>query len=164
MGRTAEPAALKLLKGRGAGVDSGGRKVERGPAFHREPPTAPSWLSPEARAEWDRVVPGLVQLDILKAEDRAALSAYCETWARFVEASRDIAVNGLTVVNHSTRKDGTQSEWTTQNPSVGIAAAAGRELRMFAREFGLTPSSEAALAKGADDDGDEAENPFAQGS
>lgn len=163
MARVAQPAALKLLKGRGNGTDSGGRKVERGPAFRREPPQAPEWLTAEARAEWDRVVPGLERLDILKAEDRAVLAAYCETWARFVEATRDIQTNGLTITNHSTRKDGTESEWTTTNPAVGIASAAGRELRSFAAQFGLTPSSEAALAKGSDD-GDEDDNPFAQGS
>ncbi|WP_372495577.1 P27 family phage terminase small subunit [Saccharopolyspora soli] len=72
------------------------------------------------------------------------LAAYCETWARFVEATRDVQANGLTIVNRSTRKDGTESEWTTTNPAVGIAKAAGTELRGFAAHFGLTPSTEVA--------------------
>jgi len=59
-------------------------------------------LSPEAAAEWDRVVSGLQRLDILKEEDRAVLAAYCETWARFVEATRDVQANRLTI----TRKNG----------------------------------------------------------
>ncbi len=160
MGRTSQPAALKLLNGRGNGTDSGGRKVKKGPAFKRLPPEPPEWLTREARAEWDRVVPGLTRLDILKEEDRAVLAAYCETWARFVEATQDVQANGLTITNRATRKDGTESEWTTTNPAVGIASAAGKELRAFASQFGLTPSSEAALSKG-DDDGDEDDNPFA---
>jgi phage terminase small subunit len=45
------------------------------------------------------------------------------------------------------------------NPAVAIARNAGRELRGFAAQFGLTPSTEQALAKAADD-GDE-DNPFA---
>ena len=77
MGRTAQPAALKLIKGQRAGRDSGGREVNPGPAFKRVPPNPPSWLSREAAAEWKRVAPGLSRLDLLKPEDRAALAAYC---------------------------------------------------------------------------------------
>ncbi|MEV6226857.1 phage terminase small subunit P27 family [Saccharopolyspora shandongensis] len=160
MPRTAQPAALKLLHGRGNGTDSGGRKVATGPGFRRIAPEAPEWLSPEAAAEWGRVVPGLQRLDILKEEDRAVLAAYCETWARFVEATRDVQTNGLTITNRSTRKDGTESEWTTTNPAVGIAKAAGTELRAFAAHFGLTPSTEAALSKGGSGGDEEDDNPF----
>ncbi|MDX2863507.1 phage terminase small subunit P27 family, partial [Streptomyces scabiei] len=98
MGRTAQPAALKLLTGRAEGRDSGGRKVNPGPAFRRIPPNAPTWLSPEAKAEWRRVAPGLTRLDLLKEEDRAMLSAYCETWSVFVRATRDVTKQGLTVM------------------------------------------------------------------
>jgi phage terminase small subunit len=45
------------------------------------------------------------------------------------------------------------------HPCVGIARAAGREMRSWAAHFGLTPSTEQALARGADD-GDEDDNPF----
>ena len=65
MGRTAQPAALKLIGGRGNGRDSGGRVVNPGPAFRRLPPKPPTWLSREAAAEWKRVVPGLQRLDLL---------------------------------------------------------------------------------------------------
>lgn len=160
MGRTAQPAALKLLKGRGNGTDSGGRKVAPGPAFKRLPPDPPEWLSGEALAEWHRVVPGLSRLDLLKPEDRAVLTAYCETWARFVDATAEVREHGLTVENHSTRKDGTESTWTTTNPAVGVVTQAGKELRAFAAQFGLSPSSEAALVRGGSD-GDDEGNPFA---
>ncbi|MEU5852253.1 hypothetical protein [Saccharopolyspora shandongensis] len=41
-------------------------------------------------------------------------------------------------MNRSTRKNGTESEWTTTNPVVGIAKAAGTELRAFAAYLALT--------------------------
>lgn len=147
---TPEPAALRLLKGRGNGTDSGGRKVEKAPSFRRIPPNPPSWLSREAAAEWRRVVPGLSRLDILKEEDRAVLAAYCETWAQFVDATRTVQREGLTIE----AKQGTLS-----HPAVGIMRNAGRELRAFAAHFGLTPSSEAALS-GGHDDGSSEDNPF----
>ncbi|MFJ8049297.1 phage terminase small subunit P27 family [Streptomyces luteogriseus] len=160
MGRTAAPAPLKLLTGRADGRDSGGRKVNPGPAFRRIPPKPPTWLSREASAEWRRVVPGLTRLDLLKEEDRAMLAAYCETWAVFVTATRDVTLTGLTIVQTTTRPDGSVSERTVPNPSVAIARNAGRELRGFAAQFGLSPSTEQALSRGADD-GNEDDNPFA---
>ncbi|GAA2629673.1 phage terminase small subunit P27 family [Streptomyces axinellae] len=151
MGRTAQPAALKLIKGRGEGKDTAGRPVNPGPAFKRLPPNPPSWMSSEAKAEWKRVLPGLSRLDLLKPEDRAALAAYCEAWATFVAATRQVQEEGLTI---------NAKQGTLPHPAVGIARSAGRELRSWAAHFGLTPSTEQALARGADDGGEE-DNPFA---
>lgn len=151
MGRTAAPAGLKLIKGRSAGRDSGGRKVEAGPAFKRVPPQAPEWLSAEAAEEWDRVIPELSRLDLVKEQDRAALAAYCEAWATFVEASRVVQEEGLVIEARQGK---------LAHPCVAIARNAGREMRSWAAHFGLTPSTEQALARGGGDDGDEA-NPFA---
>ena len=159
MGRTAAPAPLRLLNGRSDGRDSGGRVVAPAPDFRRIAPNPPTWLSREAKAEWKRVVPGLTRLDLLKSEDRAALTVYCETWARWVTATRDIQRNGFTVENTSTRKDGTESTWVTKNPAVAVAETAASQLRSFAQEFGLTPSAESKVTRRpADEPGDD--NPF----
>lgn len=160
MGRTAAPANLRLIGGRSDGRDSGGRKVAPTPEFRRIPPKAPTWLSREAKAEWKRVVPGLSRLDLLKEEDRAALAVYCETWARFVDATRDVHRNGFVVTNRTIRKDGTESEWTAKNPAVTVAETAAAQLRGMAQEFGLTPSAEAKLSRGGGSD-DPDDNPFA---
>ncbi|GAB3988841.1 phage terminase small subunit P27 family [Nocardioides marmoraquaticus] len=159
MGRPAQPAALQLLKGRGAGTDSGGRKVKTPPAFRRIAPNPPTWISREAKAEWKRVAPGLQRLDLLKEEDRATLAAYCETWSTYVLATRDVTRRGLTVQMIITTRDGTVTEKEMANPSVAIARNAGKELRAWAIHYGLTPSAEMALGKAADD-GEEDENPF----
>jgi P27 family predicted phage terminase small subunit len=152
MGRPAAPAGLKLLNGRSEGRDSGGRLVSPPPLFVREAPEPPEWLSVEARAEWDRVAPGLERLDLLKPEDRAVFTAYCETWSRFVQATRAVQADGLQVVNHSTRKDGSTSEWVTKNPAVGIAETAAAHLKSLGGEFGLTPASERHLSPVAPED------------
>ncbi len=97
------------------------------------------------------MVPGLANLDLLKEEDRAVLPAYCECWATFVAATRTVQREGLTIQ---------AKQGTLAHPAVGIARNAGRELRAFAAHFGLTPSTENAVARGADD-GSEGDNPFA---
>ncbi|MFJ2702987.1 phage terminase small subunit P27 family [Streptomyces sp. NPDC087428] len=150
MARTAEPAKLRLLKGRSDGKDAAGRTVNPGPAFKRIPPAAPEWLSEEAAAEWDRVLPGLSRLELLKPEDRAALAAYCEAWAMFREATETVQRDGLTIE---------AKQGTLAHPAVGIARAAGRELRAWAAHFGLTPSTEQALARGSENEPDP-DNPF----
>ena len=156
-----QPAKLLLLNGRGEGQDSAGRPVAQAPAFKRLAPNPPSWLSREAKAEWRRVVPGLVRLDLVKPEDRATLAAYCEVWSRLVAATRDIAENGLTVRNTSTRKDGSESTWFTKNPAVAIAEQAETRLRQYANDFGLTPAAERNVSKRDDDRGEFEANPFA---
>ena len=152
MSRPPQPATLKILNGRGNGRDSGGRKVRTPPAFARIAPQAPTWLSDEAAAEWRRVVPGLQRLQLLKEEDRAVLAVYCETWATFAAATRTVQREGLTI-------DAKQG--TLAHPAVAIAGNAGRELRAFAGQFGLSPAAEVALGRLPDDGGEDDSNPFA---
>jgi P27 family predicted phage terminase small subunit len=151
-GRIPRPAGLKLIEGRGPGRDSGGRIVAPTPSFERSAPPAPGWLPDEARAEWERVVPELDRLGLLKSIDRAALAAYCMVWHRFVEASAIVAAEGM--VLHDDKQGRAQ-----RHPALLTAEAASKELRAWASEFGLTPSAEQRLAGAKGDDGDQG-NPF----
>jgi P27 family predicted phage terminase small subunit len=156
VGRPPRPAGLKLVEGRGNGTDSGGRRVPEVPAFARAAPDAPAWLPAEARAEWDRVVPELDRLGLLKGIDRAALTSYCMVWQRFVEASAIVGRDGMVVREELPLG----REKLYRHPALLTAEAASKELRAWATEFGLTPSSEQRLAGAKGDDGDQG-NPFA---
>lgn len=149
-----KPAKLLLLNGRSEGRDSGGRVVEQPPNFVREAPAPPSWLSREARAEWRRVVPGLEALDILKPQDRAALSVYCETWATYVAAVRQYRAEGFVLTNPDSGRVHT-------HPAVSIANTAARQFLRYAQEFGLTASAEHRLNSAMLAPGDDDNNPFA---
>ncbi|RFZ47547.1 Phage terminase, small subunit [Mycobacterium marinum] len=154
-GRIPAPAGLKLLKGTSPGRDSGGRKVPTPPKFDRATPDAPDWLDDEARAEWDRVTPGLERLDLLKPEDRGVLSAYCESWSTYVTAVKQVRAEGITVV---TPKSGVAHK----NPALAVAETARMHMLRLAAEFGLTPSAEPRLAS-LPVDSDDADDPFAAG-
>lgn len=147
------PPKLKLIHGRGNGRDSGGRPVAEPPAFKRLPPEAPEWLPAEARAEWERVVPELSRLDLVKPIDRAALTAYCLTWDRLVRAQREMEADGGSVL-------GENSQGRVRHPAVAVIEAASKELRAWAQEFGLTPSAENRVARGSSGGGEE-DNPYA---
>lgn len=156
MGRTAQPVALKLLQGRGKGTDSGGRPVLPAPKFRRIAPNPPTWLSIEARAEWRRVVPGLTRLELLKEEDRAALAAYCETWAEFYLASKAIAAH----IKATGKQTINAAQGEIPHPALAIRRNAGRELRSWAAQFGLTPSAEGNLVVKSPDEPNIDEDPF----
>lgn len=147
------PTVLKLIEGRGAGRDSGGRPVKQTPGFTRLAPSMPSWLPAEAKAEWKRVVAELQRLELLKPVDRAALTAYCLAWDRLFNAQKVIKEKGPTYQDAfgNPRK----------RPEVLIAEAASKELRAWAGEFGLTPSAEQRVGKLGAGDGEEDDNPFA---
>lgn len=152
------PAALKLVKGRSPGKDSAGRPVNEPPKFRRGAPDAPDTLSVLAREEWDRIVPGLDDLDLLKAEDFAALVEHCETWATYMEALRLVRSEGIVLVNPDNGR-------VYKNPALSAAEAAGQQLRASCREFGLTPSSEQNVGKPMRGSSDDADNdPFAAAS
>jgi P27 family predicted phage terminase small subunit len=131
--------------------------VKEVPAFVRSAPQAPGWLPDEARAEWERVVPELDRLGLLKTIDGAALTAYCMVWDRFVTATAIVAVEGMVVRDVDAEKG---REKLYRHPALLTAEAASKELRAWASEFGLTPSAEQRLAGAKDDDGDQG-NPFA---
>ncbi|MDC8981248.1 phage terminase small subunit P27 family [Mycobacterium marinum] len=155
MARPSQPAQLKLLKGRGNGTDSGGRKVPTPPKFTREAPDPPDWLDGEALAEWRRVVPELDRMNLIKALDGAALAVYCATWSTYVDAVQQIRRDGLVLTNPTSGR-------VHANPAAAIAHTAAAQLLRFAVEFGLTPSAEQRLAALPVDSGD-ADDPFAAG-
>lgn len=140
-GRKPKPTHLQLLEGNPSKRPI--RKAIEPPAAK---PQCPRWLPVEGRREWARIVPVLDNLGLLSVVDRAALAAYCDTWARLREASEDVSARGLTIETERQRfsRNGTLLATDIvemKNPSVQIAGDCAERIRRFAAEFGLTPAS-----------------------
>jgi len=118
------PGNLRVLPG------GGGGDLER-----------PSWLSDAASAEWDRVAPALRKLGMAEPADETALAAYCEAVARLRIASDIVMRTGLVGRDKDTGA-------LKRNPAVALARDASYEVRMWAREFGLTPAARLLLRHG----------------
>lgn len=121
-GARAMPAKLKLLNGRTDHTDSGGKSVNPGPSFVRVPPEPPArgeyeLFGARALQEWNRIVPGLARLDLLKPEAYGALVTHCIMWELVI----------------------------TSPPASKIFFQAVAEYRRGCSEFGLTPASEQRL-------------------
>lgn len=91
-----------------------------------------------ARAEWRRVirelsaVPGLVT-----SVDADALAMYCETYARWVQASAKLAQGGMV----EKLKTKTGSEYYAISPYMTIVSQCMATMKQFLSEFGMTPAS-----------------------
>lgn len=152
MGRTAEPASLRLLKGRSPGRDSGGRVVTPPPQVVPACPERPDWLTDDAVDMWERVTPELERLGLLGRIDQGALVAYCEAWSTWREARRLLEVDGVVVAG----RDGN----LVRHPALLAANAASSELRAWAVQLGLTPAARQRMQAAPVDDDLEAEMLF----
>ena len=133
-GRPPKPTRLKLLQG-----NPGKRALPKNePQPATGIPTRPEWLSPEAKREWNRVVPELARLGLLAQVDRALIAAYCQSWAMYVEAMADIKENGTTFT--------TNRGYQGPRPSVAIAARMLDKLNQLSTKFGFTPSDRSKMS------------------
>lgn len=128
-GRKPKPTALKALEG-----NPGKRDLnQKEPKPEKKAPRCPTWLEPEAKKEWRRMVNQLEQLGILTEVDMAAFAGYCQAYARWKEAEEFITKHG-TIVK-------TPSGYWQQVPQVSIAQSYLKIMNRFCEQFGLTPSS-----------------------
>ena len=104
-------------------------------------PRMPAHLSVEARKEWKRVLPMLLERGSLTDADATALSLYAETFARWCAAKKEIAELGLTIQTTVLDKHGEAVTSRKANPALRIAENCERSLRSFLRELGLTPAT-----------------------
>jgi P27 family predicted phage terminase small subunit len=105
---------------------------------------APEWLSEDAAAEWDRIMPILAERRILTAADLGSLENYCIAIGSVREMERHLQEHG-----HVLEVEGL---WK-RNPAVGIQSDAMTRARLLAAELGLTPVSRSRPA--IRDDGDD---------
>ena len=104
-------------------------------------PEMPKHLTPEARREWRRVLPLLLDRGSLTAADSSVLSLYVETYSRWLAAKKDLSDNGLTISVSVLDSHGQAVTNRKANPALKIAENCERALRGFLNELGLTPRS-----------------------
>ena len=142
MGRMPTPTAIKVLRG-----NPGKRALPKGeprPAPAARVPSAPRWLSEEARAEWKRLAPRLHAVGLLTEVDTQALGLLCEAFAQYVAAKGIVDREGLLLVSEKGN--------AYQHPAAGLMTQARGELMKWAREFGMTPAARSRISVQAADD------------
>ena len=91
-----------------------------------------------ARREWDRLVGELASLRLLTNLDRAALAAYCGSYALWAESMEAIQKYGTMIKS--------PSGYPVQSPYVAIANRQTEIMMRIASEFGFTPVSRSRIS------------------
>lgn len=129
VGRKAKPALDKIARG----------NPGKGPINDDQPmpdpgiPPAPVFLSDEAKEEWDWISERLFDAGILAEIDKGQLAVYCQAYARWAEAERELAQCPMIYI---TPKGDYKS-----HPAVYVANANMRILQSAIATLGMNPSS-----------------------
>ena len=99
-------------------------------------PAPPPYMSDVARVEWLRVSEELHAVGLLTMPDRAAMEAYCENYAQYVEAYQQLQQEELVIETPSGKK---------QNPLIKICKDAQQKIYQFTKEFGMTTLSRSKI-------------------
>ena len=89
----------------------------------------PSWLVPEAAAEYKRVVRQAGNIGILDNLDLTCLAVYAAAYVQFTEAHRNMMVDGFVTVNSK----GVE----VPSPWVGVADKAAAQIMKCSSKLGL---------------------------
>src|SRR5690625_2235206 len=86
------------------------------PVFETASTDTPDWLSGEAVTQWDKLSKAMDANGMLNTTNRQALATYCDLMGTYIDSRRAGAEPDLKIL---------------------------QQLRLMAREFGFTPSSQA---------------------
>jgi P27 family predicted phage terminase small subunit len=130
-----QPTALRLLRG-----NPGKRPINRHePRPAPLPVDCPDVLTDAAaRAEWDRVAPGLIGSGQVTTIDRATLIGYCQKYAQWQALEREAAQHPFLVR--------APSGYPMPNPALGMANKAFNLMLRAAAELGMTPSGRSRVS------------------
>lgn len=134
-GPAPKPTKLRLLHG-----DRKDRVNTDEPVPSDGLPQLPPNVSSEVAEVWDYTLRELSVMGIATPADRDALLCFCEAVVVHRQASADIAWNGITVEG--------LTGGSVRNPAVLIQKDAAAQIRVFAQEFGLTPSARSQIQMG----------------
>jgi P27 family predicted phage terminase small subunit len=132
-GPAKRPTALSLLHGETRPSRIGRNPVRVGDAF----PRMPADLSDEAKTVWRRVR-STQPRGVIGPPHADLLAAYCETVARWRQAQRLLAQTSLLI---RAEGHGARAGELVKNPLIQVVRDATEQVRLLARELGLSPAS-----------------------
>ena len=128
-----------------------GRKPKSGPpqdkAAIETVPRAPAWMSKDAKAEWRRIMPLLVERRILTEADMGSVENYCMAIGSARQADAELQATGYTY-------PGPNGD-IKRNPASLVLKDAMQTARQLAAELGLTPVSRSRPSIRDDADADD---------
>jgi len=128
-----KPAALKVVQGtfRPDRAPKSPSRAQSGA------PRAPKGMSQLGLGCWRRMVPRLIEAQVLTELDREMLAAFCECWAAYWDLKAIVQKEGYTTM-------GSRGN-LRPHPAVGAMKVQLDYVVRLGREFGLTPASRSRI-------------------
>jgi P27 family predicted phage terminase small subunit len=133
-GRPPKPTRIKALTGNPGKRPLNAHEPRPEPAL----PDCPPELSAVAQTEWTRVISELAKLNLMTNLDRAALAAYCGSYAIWASATEQLNKYGTVVKS--------PQGFPIQSPYLAIANRQAEIMMRIASEFGFTPASRSRIS------------------
>lgn len=142
------PDALKKLRG-----NPGKRVLDMSDGINpmNQIPSVPKHLGIEARKEWKRITPELLDLGLITGLDRAALALYCQAVGRLSEletafngmVDRFVEVEKLTYADavYKASYSVTPSGYVQQSVIVQLLGKHREQVNRYLMHFGLSPAA-----------------------
>jgi len=135
-GRRPKPLALKEAEG-----NPGKRNLNYNePRARNVRPKPPEHIkaNPLALVEWKRLVRILWPTGVLTEAESDVLALYCTAYCQWVEATKEVTKHGMVVKS--------PNNFPIQNPYLGVANQAAKQMRSLLIELGMTPASRSRIA------------------
>jgi phage terminase, small subunit, putative, P27 family len=150
-GPAPKPPILKLLDG-----NRGRRPINLADGVNPavEVPSIPKHLGREARKEWKRITPRLLELGLISQIDRAALALYCQAYGRMVELDTaqgrridKLIERGIDYYDavEATSIMSLPSGYKQASALVSLIKSHREECLKYLAQFGLSPSARARV-------------------
>lgn len=101
---------------------------------------APDWLEEEAAEEFDRVVKEAGYIDILDNLDLTVLAIYANAWYQYVEVSKRLNKEGVTV-----QRENTYETYEAPHPLVRVQNGLVKDIMSCSTKLGLATTDRLKL-------------------
>jgi P27 family predicted phage terminase small subunit len=119
-------------------------------------PPMPQHLAPEARKEWKRITPLLLELNLLTRIDRSALELYCRAYGRLQQVERALAAEQVRLADAG--EDVTRALWQPTPTGFAresilsrLAGDLSQQVDRYLASFGMSPSSRSRVTASRND-------------
>lgn len=130
------PTKMKLLTG-----NRGKRPLnDQEPEPESRIPKKPVVLQGNAATEWYRITKQLDKIGLISEIDRSALAAYCQVYARWCEAEKELRKSGMIITS--------PNGYPILNPYLSIVNKCLEQMKSYMAEFGMTPASRSRVKVG----------------
>lgn len=142
-GNPRKPHALKLADG--DYIKDPQRRPKNPSTPKVSAPRCPTYIKGEGRREWKRICKELAELRVLSLAERSSLEQYCDAYAKWRDAIKQLAENGAYCFTE---------KGVVEHPAGKAHRAYAALCTKILCEFGLTPCSRTRLVitEGTDQD------------